>query len=157
MMKPSESRTHPAVTVRIGPWEAEIDVAIAPLIRELWIAGIATLMSCQENDLGKVWIEFPDVGQLAKFLNIVAQFELGGETLYNRMVRVLSSQDPHAMWDYELFPADAALVWPDEDRGETEFGYEGPSDFFFTCSVHFPPGDLPLVFERLQAHNASVA
>lgn len=34
---------------------------IAPLVREMWIAGIETHMSCQEDGGDKVWIAFPDI------------------------------------------------------------------------------------------------
>jgi len=147
------NRKHAAVLVQVGSWKAEIDMAIAPLIREMWIAGIETSMSCQEDADGKVWIEFPDLHDLVKFLNITAQYEAGAVTLYNRMNYLLPLSDPSLAWDYGLFPADASLVWPDANDSDGPFGYEEPPDFYFTFYVRFPVTDLFIVCERLLDHN----
>lgn len=54
---------HRQVTVRVGPWCEEIDEQIAPLIREMWIAGIETSMSCQDG-WGKVWLQFHELSAI---------------------------------------------------------------------------------------------
>jgi hypothetical protein len=150
----SNDRKHRAVLVQVGPWSEEIDEAIAPLIREMWIAGIETHMSCEEDGFSKVWIAFPELENLAMFLNIVAEYEAGAETLYNRMNPQLQLEDADLAWDYELFVDDTALI-PSESATEKpeDCEYAGPPDFFFTFSVRFPPSDLSRVLTRMQQHN----
>jgi len=75
-------RKHRAVVVCVGNMKEEIDEQLAPLIRESWKAGIQTIMSCQETDPGLAWIDFESVNDLVKFLNIVALYEAGVDTLY---------------------------------------------------------------------------
>jgi hypothetical protein len=150
----NDNRKHRSVLVQVGPWSDEIDVGIAPLIRELWIAGIETHMSCEEDGYGKVWIDFPHVSNLVRFLNIVAQYEAGADGLYNRMNDHLPSTQTELTWDYELHPSDSSLIYPaaDKERGEN-FQHEGQPDFYFTFTVRFPPGDLAIVTSRMQAYN----
>jgi hypothetical protein len=52
--------------VRAYGLEARIDVQIAPLIRECWLAGIVTLSSCQNFD-GQTWIAFPTEAAFVEF------------------------------------------------------------------------------------------
>ena len=154
-MSPSnDDRKHRAVLVRIGPWSAEIDEAIAPLIREMWIAGLETHMSCQQDGFGKVWIAFTELANLVRFLNIVAEYEVGATTLYNRMNPQLRLEDLDLAWDYEMFADDSALVLA-ESHAEMpdDYQYAESPDFFFTFAVRFPPSDLPRVLTRLQRHN----
>ena len=67
---------HPTKRVHVGPWAADIDVLIAPLIRDIWKAGIETRQCCQSYAwLGvkgrRIWVQFPGSVELAKFLNAV--------------------------------------------------------------------------------------
>lgn len=77
-----ESRRHATLVVKVGDQKEEIDEMIAPLIRELWIAGISTAMSCQEEYRETAWIEFHFIDELERFLNIVAEYDAGGHSLY---------------------------------------------------------------------------
>jgi hypothetical protein len=141
---------HSTVTVQVGPLKEEIDELIAPLIREIWIAGIETDMSCQGDEAGSVWICFPDETNLIMFLNVVAQYEEGANTLYNRInprwQDLLSSPDA---WTFELIPHDCGLDW---DNADCE-SHDGHPDFFFAYSLRFPRSDLTTLFERLKRHN----
>lgn len=47
-----QGRHHRAIRVCVGEMDELIDEEIAPLIRELWLAGIETHMSCQEAPEG---------------------------------------------------------------------------------------------------------
>src|SRR5262245_5213812 len=47
-----------------------IDVALAPLIRELWRLKIWTGQCCQEVSPGMAYIEFPGTGEAMEFLDI---------------------------------------------------------------------------------------
>lgn len=86
-MPAEPGREHETVLVREGDMEAEIDVKIAPLVREVWKAGIETNMSCQEDGFGLVWLEFPGEKELLSFLAIVVnRYEEGRDSVYNRSV-----------------------------------------------------------------------
>jgi len=78
---------------------APIDVKIAPLILEMWKAGIKTQGSCQRmSDMSDmVWIELLFVEEAVKFLNIAsADFDQAPDSLYNRMFQ---------FWDPKAFGA----------------------------------------------------
>ena len=153
MDHPNNAFGHRTVRIEVHPWSAEIDEAIAPLIRGLWTAGIETTMSCQEDAWGKVWIAFPEIGNLVQFLNIVAEYQPGAETLYNRMNPQLTLAAPESEWEYGLIVDDGALILSDAEVGSADFRYDGPTDFFFTFSLRFPASDLPRVLARVQEHN----
>jgi transcriptional regulator with XRE-family HTH domain len=138
--------THRQVQVRVGECNAKIDKGIAPLIKEMWLAGIETAMSCQQDE-GRVWIRFPRVRGAKKFLKIVAGHE--NAELYTRMTR--KRTDERRLWKYEADVCDFAMTYYiDKFR---EIAYNPPADFDFSVTVHFPPQDLPIVLERLKEHN----
>ena len=102
MDRQDNSRRHPGVVVRVGETAEVIDAAIAPLIREMWVAGIPTLMSCQETDPGRAWIEFEEVEHLARFLGVVTRYEAGADALYNRVAHEWSGDATVPGWHYQL-------------------------------------------------------
>jgi hypothetical protein len=150
-------RIHKAITVEVGSWREEIDEAIAPLIHAIWLAGIETVMSCQGNGRGPVWIAFPDEANLVAFLNCVAEYEGGVDTLYNRMNPRWTGKTSLKPWEYEIYPVDAAFYEEDsDDDGDSPERHLDPPDFFFFYSVRFPRGDLPVVLERMKRHNRGI-
>ncbi len=103
---------HRQVTVQVGDWQAEIDEGIAPLIQEIWRAGIETFMSCQQDFHGWIWIQFADVKNAVAFLNVVAPYEEateGPDTLYSRMHHWFPNHGPISNWLYELDVQDHAF------------------------------------------------
>src|SRR5258706_413246 len=46
---------HKQVKVKANGREAMVDVGIAPLIKQLWLAGIDTWMSCENRRPGAAW------------------------------------------------------------------------------------------------------
>jgi hypothetical protein len=148
---------HPQVHVKHGPWEADIDVEIAPLIKELWRAGVATVLSCQDNQADRVWIAFDSSEDLARFLDIVGEYEEGEGTLYDR----IQSADDHTTrpdrggWWYSLWPSDLACD-EDDDHDEEADEWLGPQ-FAVSLSVRFPRADLPTVLQRLKQFNRMAA
>ena len=147
-MTPSDSkRRHATVVVEVGAWREEVDEAIAPLIAEVWKAGIPTLMSCQETDPRVAWIEFEEVAHLQQFLNLVAVYEDGAGTMYNRIAHELVAPAPAtASWEYQLNPLDCG-----EDRGARPHA-ACACDFVFTAGVYIPHADLTAVLDRLRRH-----
>src|SRR6266568_2282062 len=91
-------RRHRAVMVHVGKMREEIDEKLVPLIREIWKADIQTMMSCQETEPGIAWIEFDSVDDLRKWLNIVAEYEEGVDTLYNRVNYRLAATTSVPLW-----------------------------------------------------------
>jgi hypothetical protein len=143
MSTSTATRRHAAVVVEVGDLKEEIDEMIAPLIRELWIAGINTVLSCQEEYRETAWIEFGFVSDLEEFLNIVATYEVGGHTLYSRIAGCSCSHAAVKAWAYSLTPIDFG-----DDANENR-----PVEFGCTAHVYIPHQDIPILVERLAAHN----
>jgi transcriptional regulator with XRE-family HTH domain len=143
---------HQAVNVRVGDRVADIDVGIAPLIRELWVAGIGTFSSCQQDTLGRIGVQFSNAYDADEFLSIVARYEPGDDDLYWRMKAAGTGQGTLPDWEYSTNVDDLALHEEIIDDCE-QYSYEPPAEFRFTISVLFPPQDLPTVLQRLQDHN----
>jgi hypothetical protein len=150
---------HPQILVEAGGQRAYVDHELAPLLRELWRAGIDTYSSCQDlgesvEDLleamphlgpyvdfhsGRAVIDFspPDA---QRFLNLVA-----GATpppaLYDRMARWTAE----GAWRVDLIVLDAPAA-PDRH------------DFrIFGTQVQFPRYDIPGVIACLRRHNERLA
>lgn len=145
---------HRTVRVSVGEMEADIDEEIVPLVRELWRAGIETVNSCQGNRPGIIWIQFATTDDAANFLDIVAEYEEGKDTLYNRaMGRWDGGEFPVTFWDYAALPEDRGLVEGFTEDDEVEEWHEGLTDAFFSVSVRFPRSDFPTVLARMARHN----
>lgn len=132
-----ESR-HKTVAVQVGEYHEEIDELLAPLIETIWRLGIHTAMSCQETSPGIAWIEFDSLDDLQRFLNIVARYEPGTDTLYSRIHYDLNPLFAGA-WEYQLNFIDLNEL--DDFSGETFFD--------FTVGAYFPVTDIPLLLDRL--------
>lgn len=145
---------HKTVHVRVGNHEAAIDEKIAPLIREIWTAGIETVNSCEDNKPGIVWVQFASSEGCAVFLDIISRYTDCDESefLYRRVLQRESRN-----WEYALHPNDYSLdEWLDDDDVVNE-SHSGVSNFGFSVSVRFPVTDLPILVERLSRFNLAVA
>jgi hypothetical protein len=151
------STYHPQVVVKVGDREAEIDQGIAPLIEEIWKADIDTCLSCQENFPGIMWIDFTSVHDAQRFLNIVARFEEGRSSLYNRIVQYWSAPDEKTeelFWEYDALPMDWNLDESfDDDANTVAMSHPGRPFIRFSLSVRFPQCDYPVVLKRMQRYN----
>ena len=85
MAIPSSAKHH-EVHVTFGDQHADIDKAIAPLVKEMWRAGIVTSQSCQDSPSGWIWLEFVSSFALEKFLNIVGDYDSAVGSLHDRML-----------------------------------------------------------------------
>jgi hypothetical protein len=66
-------KTHPTTTLTDKHGDLiEIDTKIAPLIQRLWDLELTTVMSCQCDSGGHVWIMFGSADDAAKFLTLIA-------------------------------------------------------------------------------------
>jgi hypothetical protein len=61
-------RTHPATVVVHGDLEAEVDLELAPLVLEIWRAGIETIHSCQDvgENLASLAAQLSHVAEIAR-------------------------------------------------------------------------------------------
>jgi len=149
---------HPQQLIQVGDWKAEVDRDIAPLIKEIWTAGICTYNSCQENQPGIIWIEFATVDGGERFLNIVTRYRASMKSLYNRASNRWSPLDESTIppfWSYAVFPHDRALDEEYDDNGDvTKVNHPGRPSFAFSLSIRFPQCDYATVLHRLQLYNA---
>jgi hypothetical protein len=154
---------HEQVEIEWRGIRAEVDVELAPLILEMWKAGVATVLSCQENRPGIAWIAFPAADFATGFLDLVAVHPGEddapaaddapyGATLYRRIAGCGSIGD----WQYALFPENYG-VREKIVKGKLVETCTGPANFEFLVSVRFPRTDIPLILKRLQAVNAARA
>ena len=133
---------HKQVTIWVGNEGVEVDEGIGPLMELIWLAEIDTMLSCQEIQPGIAWICFPSPSDATTFLNIVAQYEGGADSVYQR---VLGSDD-------RSLPA-----WSVDGELENRWGYERRqrrARWSFSVSIRFPTTDIPLLMARLKRHNA---
>ena len=148
---------HKQVLVECGHERAFVDEGIAPLILALWQNGISTTLSCQENRPGIAWVQFLTPSDAKSFLDIVAEYEEGVETLYNRITNNWFHEDGRDLsvppWEYTTYPWDfARSLEPDENDETVEEYHDGEPYFLFPISVRFPVSDLPVILDRLQRH-----
>jgi hypothetical protein len=142
---------HPTVEIDGVP----IDEGIAQLIRLLWDLDLDTTNSCQDNN-GRVWVEFATPYDAEEFLNRIAIYEDGLDTLYNRIRGAWVPVDDDTWqtsnaWRYDVSPVDLSVREEITEQDELEEISEGPAQFTFRVSVRFPPFDLAAVMDRLGA------
>ena len=123
---------HPQVHIRHGEVEADVDEKIAPLILEVWRAGITTTSSCQEFSLrgtAGVWIVFPT--------------KTDGK-LFSRITKCPVAKSKIRQKDFE------ASGWDREPGDEERVGT-------YIYYVLFPPSEVEPVLARLRKHNDKLA
>lgn len=158
-------KPHKTTRITVGDKSADIDVEIAPLVKEIWKAGITdTYGSCQEGSRGRVHIQFLGCEALCAFLNIVGNHTVANRGMCERMVHPYYDPDcflPRKWWyrvtvdDWEV---EAVTPETDPDAPKPQEGYitvryNGIPDFVVISNVYFPKSDLPAVLKHLQEHN----
>ena len=131
-----------------------MDEGIAPLILEMWRAGIRTYQSCQGNPPGWIWLQFDSSSEVEQFLNIIGLPEADENSLHDRMIH---GYDPRLrrrkrQWRDEVV-ADDLMDMPRMTRFDD---WEGPM-FQVLIAIHFPESDLPEVLQRLIEFNSYTA
>ncbi len=123
---PSRGETlHKQVPIQWEGRSAEVDEGIAPLILAIWKRGIDTVMSCQENRPGVIWIMFASFVDAKWFLDLT---------------------DFTIEWEFHYRPSDYIRWHPEvgEKLGISRF-------FQLLPSVRFPAADLADVMASLNA------
>lgn len=171
-------RTHPATVVAHGTLVAEVDVVLAPLVLEIWRAGLETIHSCQDvgenvgglasrlshlaglvrQEGGRASIGFPSAEALVGFLDALANAG-PRDGFYERMAHWAS---PEA-WQLVVGIQDRGLR-DDEDGAAGQDGQDlapdgTPRSRFAALSfqVRFPTSDVAEMTERMLRHNRGEA
>ncbi len=146
-MRAQKTESHPSKRVKVGNMEADIDVMLVPLIREMWKAGIETEECCQdlildeEKNIGKVFISFPNIREIRDFLSIISDNRDidKPESLYRR---ILGCSEEQNIWSYDIFLEDGGLMTK-----------TGNTDFEFASCVLFSQSDIKEATRRLRNYN----
>ena len=144
----TNTRPHPTIPVTYNNEQVEIDEALAPLITEIWKAGIGTWMSCQETEIGIAWIEFDSVDDLSKFVNIVISYDVHPDSPYNR-IEWNSNHLGAALPDWEFRFNLMDITDPDSTRI-----VGGKVDFVPAVGAYFPHEDIDMMVAKLREYNA---
>lgn len=137
---------HPTkrVLYRPGKYYAKIDELLAPLIKEMWKAGIETNESCQHVNYrdGKAWISLDDVADFQKLTRIVLTPD--EKDKLTQHASIYSGAETY--FDEEwLAQVHAEVYQPEEDPDDWEFVY--------SVDWYFPQEDIPELVKRLRAYN----
>lgn len=148
------STCHKQTHIQVRDMEADVDEAIAPLIKEIWTAGIDIDLSCQEDQPGIIWIHFMTLDDGIRFLNIVVRYQQESEGIYNRVLGHWKRDSAVPRWTFQVFPFDANLEeeWHEGDL-VPEY-HPGQPDFYFSISIRFPQTDYPVLLQRMKEYNA---
>jgi hypothetical protein len=153
---------HPQTRIEHEGFAAEVDEEIAPLILELWRAGIETALSCQDNERGlgecrRVWIQFRNGWDAEHFLSVAAdRYDDGLDSLYNRVVGGWEPEDDWQAfrqlraWSYSVRADDRNVTRTDDGEDLPV----GPPDVGLAVSVRFPFTDYGEVLARVRRYNA---
>lgn len=147
---------HRQVHIALGELSAEVDERLAPLILELWRAGIKTALSCQQHLTSKAWIAFTTADDAKRFLDIICSGDVRHRAWARRESWYFGAWDktatslpePHtghpAGWEFHVSPFD------DDRTGDR------PS-FRLVINVLLPRRDVKIVLQRLREFNAEAA
>lgn len=136
---------HKTKLVKCNGNEAEIDLLIAPLIKELWKRNIDTLNSCENNvPENFVWIQFMTSFDAELFLNIVTR------NLPNIFERSTNCSEEDNDWRYSVFPNDINSHFEIDDDDCAELVIDGDPKFILSVSVRFPQSDLKSVINSVK-------
>jgi hypothetical protein len=130
----------------------DVDVGIAPLLVAIWDAGIMTWNSCEENELGIMWIEFSSMKDVERFLKIQIH------TLGNRVhkhpdfndwfcYRILGYEGDHlGPWRYNAHPNVCPIT-----SNQSSIYSRNASDcnVEMSVSVRFPREDYPVIIDLI--------
>lgn len=103
---------HKQAHIRVGERQADVDVKIAPLISELWRAGINTVASCQawsgmiDGELGVIPVAH------GGFVYLVFPGGEGNVTRFKRLVRGFRGRDTSKLLHWRLMFAEVGIeLW----------------------------------------------
>lgn len=149
-----------------GDTQADVDEYLAPLVLEMWRAGIETVGSCQDggdslrdlverlpaleayarNSVGRAYLQFGDPAPLCEFFEALANAG-PRDGFYERMTHWAATD----AWRASVSMVDALA---DEDEPD----WTGRSHFYpSTLHLEFPTCDIHEMTRRMTAHNMGLA
>lgn len=136
------TRNHKTVPV-VNPFtkkQVEIDKAIAKLIKYMWMQGIETVNSCEDNiPENYIWIEFADYNQFQKFMDILFRGLKSDCEIRNRAYG-LFEEHVERSWIYKSFVIDNCMY----NNSRTI------NALTFSVSLRFPKSDYDWVCQRFE-------
>jgi transcriptional regulator with XRE-family HTH domain len=137
---------HRKVPVRVGRLSAKIDEGIAPLIEQLWRAGIPTRGCSQQAMQGLVYIASPHVDHRCRFVNMVASYtdESQKDEIYWRIIGDPTGNMCIPVWIFELGADDDTPV-ETASADPSTWQDPPPCQVRFPASVYLPPHHVPAI------------
>jgi len=146
-----KDRKHKIIFVEYKKELEEIDEKIAPLIFEIWKAGLKTCNSCQSNPKDYIWIEFCNIKNASKFLEIVIKYDKVYGSMYWRALNNYGSKN----WLIDTSLFDCYLI--DEIRNEEVVHIHKNKNneikVDFRVSIRFPKKDYSIILKRMKNYN----
>jgi hypothetical protein len=150
---------HPQVLAQWGTRRAYVDWEMAPLLRELWEAGVDTIASCQDlgESLENLPVRSPHMAAFVEAATGQAVIDFYPPDAQVFLTLVANGAPPSAMYDrMTRWTAKGgwhvALDLMDVPRAAHQHDFR-----VFGSQVRFPRADVPLIIECLRRHNERVA
>lgn len=163
-------RTHPAVEVAHGDLRAEVDVGLAPLVLEIWRAGIGTIHSCQDvgENVAGLARRLPHLEEVVRRQTGRASIGFGHPELLLRFYDALANAGPRNDFYERMVHWASPGAWEAlagiHDTGLEEAtgppAADGTPLTRFTApsfQARFPRTDVDEMVERMRRHNAGEA
>lgn len=135
----------------------EVDEGIAPLLSNIWDAGMITCNSCEENEPGIMWIEFFSMKDVEKFLLI--QIDALGNRIHRHpdfndwfCYRILGYEGSNLRpWRYDAHPN----IYPVTPNQKSIYSKTASGRRIeLSISVRFPREDYPVVLDLIENYLA---
>ena len=148
------SDPHKTVDLLYNGQQIPIDEKIAPLVTEIWKAGLNTRNSCESNTTNYIWIHFASVKDFDKFIGIIfAQGDLKNQDFQPCLDRMINHTcaSHFDRWSIELLLDDVGFVNQTKDDGSISSIVD--IKISITVSLRFPPKDYQYIYNRLVEYN----
>jgi len=133
----------------------EVDEGIAPLLVTLWDAKIRTCNSCEENEPGKIWIEFYSMKEVERLLTIMIR-SLGDRIKKHPEVndwicyRILGHEgEKLPSWHFDAYP-NLSPIKPNQRSIYPKNIFESRVEL--SVSVRFPKEDNQIVTDLVNKY-----
>ncbi len=141
---PIKKKPHKTITLSYKEKPVEIDTAIAPLMSEIWVAGLKTISCCEDDTPnGYVMIQFETADDCKDFLNICFTKTYTTGDVYCRAF--IAGEHETDAWSYQLKPI--VTDQEEDESGMIAFACD------MTVTVRFPAKDYYYVYKKFQALN----
>jgi molybdopterin-guanine dinucleotide biosynthesis protein A len=135
-------REHKTIELTYEGTPVDIDKKIAPLIEEIWKAGISTANSCENNNpINYIWIEFDTSIGCENFLNICFKNIDKNNDIF---IRAMCKHE----WDKNAWIYSTCVDCYNSDSDIIKNTIMG-------TSVRFPKQDYQFIYDKFVEHNKS--